>query len=167
MIRPKLLRQSRRSPRFVKWLMQCKAATVPWHSGPARRLSNNSRLSNLAATNALFNNEVLGKRNFAALADVYTVDACILPPGAPMISGREAITKFWSDLVQAANATSAVLASDDVMTAGDGVVEIGHATLTVEPPDQAPARMEVKYVVYWRQEQGLWKWQVDIWNTNA
>ena len=121
----------------------------------------------MQSTNDLFNSEVFGKRNFAALDDIYTRNARILPPGAPMISGREAIKKFWSDMVQSANATSAVLASVDVMSVGDGAVEIGKATLTVEPPAQSAAQMEVKYVVYWQQEDGRWKWHVDIWNPNS
>jgi ketosteroid isomerase-like protein len=121
----------------------------------------------MASTNSLFNTEVFGHRNFAALDQIYTSDARILPPGAPTISGREAIKKFWSDLIQSVNAKSAVLASVDVISAGDGLVEIGRATLTVEPPQQAPTQMEVKYVVYWRQEDGRWKWHVDIWNQNA
>ncbi len=121
----------------------------------------------MRSTNELFNAEVFGKRNFAALDDIYTHHARILPPGAPMISGREAIKKFWSDLVQLANAKSAVLASLDVMPVGDGAVEIGSATLTVEPPGQAAAQIEVKYVVYWQREQGRWKWHVDIWNQNT
>jgi len=121
----------------------------------------------MARTNDLFNTEVVGKRNVAALDDVYTANARILPPGAPMVSGRESIKKFWSDMIQTANAKSVVLTSVDVMPAGDGVVEIGRATLTVEPPDQALAQMEVKYVVYWQQEAGRWKWHVDIWNPNA
>jgi ketosteroid isomerase-like protein len=121
----------------------------------------------MQSTNDLFNSEVFGKRNFAALDDIYTRNARILPPGAPMISGREAIKKFWSDLVQSANATSAVLASVDVMPVGDGAVEIGKATLTVEPPGQTAAQMEVKYMVYWQQEDGRWKWHVDIWNPNS
>jgi uncharacterized protein (TIGR02246 family) len=121
----------------------------------------------MASTNNLFNKEVLGKRNFNALDQIYTSDARILPPGGPMVSGREAIKKFWSDLVESVNATSATLASVDVMPAGDGVVEIGSATLTVQPQGQAAAQMEVKYVVYWRQEEGRWKWHVDIWNQNG
>jgi len=121
----------------------------------------------MAETNNLFNTEVFGKRNFAALDQIYTSDARILPPGAPMISGRDAIKKFWSDLVLSVNAKSATLASVDVMEAGDGLVEIGAATLSVEPPGQPPAQMEVKYVVFWRQEDGRWKWHVDIWNSNA
>ena len=55
----------------------------------------------------------------------------------------------------------------DVMPSGDGVVEIGRAVLTVETGPGATAQMEGKYVVYWRQESGQWKWHVDIWNTNS
>jgi len=121
----------------------------------------------MAATNNLFNTEVFGNRNFAALDQIYTSDARILPPGAPMISGREAIKKFWSDLIQSVNAKSAVLATVDLMLAGDGLVEIGRATLTIEPEGQSATQMEVKYVVYWRQEGGRWKWHVDIWNPNS
>jgi len=121
----------------------------------------------MAATNNLFNTEVFGNRNFAALDQIYTSDARILPPGAPMISGRDAIKKFWSDLIQSVNAKSAVLATVDLMLAGDGLVEIGRATLTVEPQGQSTTQMEVKYVVYWRQEGSRWKWHVDIWNQNA
>jgi hypothetical protein len=50
----------------------------------------------MATTNNLFNTEVFGKRNFQALDSVYTANATILRPGAPMISGRQAIKEFWS-----------------------------------------------------------------------
>ncbi len=121
----------------------------------------------MKATNDIFNSEVAGKRNFAALDDVYTADARILPPGAPMISGRDAIKQFWSDVVNSLHATSVALRSVDVMPTGDGVVEIGAATITAEPPGQPAAQIEGKYVVYWREEAGKWKWHVDIWNMNA
>ena len=121
----------------------------------------------MESTNDLFNAEVFGKRNFAELDHIYTRGARILPPGASMVSGREAIKKFWTDMIQSANATSAVLTSVDVMSAGEGVVEIGKASLTVEPPGQPAAQIEVKYVVYWQQEDGRWKWHVDIWNPNS
>ena len=54
-----------------------------------------------------------------------------------------------------------------LMPAGDGVVEIGRAVLTVEPDGHAAAEIEVKYVVYWKPEDGRWKWHVDIWNPNS
>ena len=121
----------------------------------------------MAETNALFNAEVFAKRNFNALDQIYTADARILPPGAPIIAGRDNIRKFWSDLIIGANAKSGVLTSIDVMPAGDGAVEIGKALLTIAPPGQGEVQMEVKYVVFWRQEDGAWKWHVDIWNSNA
>lgn len=123
--------------------------------------------SGMAKTNELFNSEVFGKRNFNALDQIYTTDARILPPGAPLIAGRDNIRKFWSDLIIGANAKSGVLTSVDVMPAGDGAVEIGNAVLTIAPAGQADVQMEVKYVVFWRQEDGAWKWHVDIWNSNA
>jgi len=121
----------------------------------------------MASTNDLFNVEVFQKRNFDALDDVYTTDSHILPPGAPMLSGRPAIKKFWSDLIHAVNANSAVLRSVEVMPEGDGIVEIGTATLAIQPEGQASSELVVKYVVYWRKENARWKWHVDIWNTNA
>ena len=39
--------------------------------------------------NALFGETVVKGRNFAALDQIYTVDARILPPGADLIEGRE------------------------------------------------------------------------------
>ena len=127
----------------------------------------NSLKAGMAETNALFNAEVFAKRNFNALDQIYTADARILPPGAPIIAGRDNIRKFWSDLIIGANAKSGVLTSIDVMPAGDGAVEIGKALLTIAPPGQGEVQMEVKYVVFWRQEDGAWKWHVDIWNSNA
>lgn len=60
-----------------------------------------------------------------------------------------------------------VLESVDVMPAGDGAVEIGKATLTIEPAGQSETQIDEKYVVFWQYEDGLWKWHVDIWNMNG
>jgi ketosteroid isomerase-like protein len=133
---------------------------------PQPHLSLSDVKTAMAATNEIFTTEVVGKRNFAALDDVYTSGARILPPGAPMITGREEIKKFWSDLVAGANATAVVLRSVDVMPTGEGVVEIGEATLTTHAEGK-PVELAAKYVVYWQTENGRWKWHVDIWNPNS
>jgi ketosteroid isomerase-like protein len=119
----------------------------------------------MAETNELFITEVFGKRNLDALDQIYTAEARILPPGTPMISGRRDIKQFWSNLIQSVNARSAVLESVDVIVAGDSVIEIGRATLIVD--EQSQNQMDVKYVVHWKQEDGGWKWNVDIWNSNS
>ena len=81
-----------------------------------------------------------------------------------MVTGLPGITEFWANLIQSVNATSAVLQSLEVMPAGDGLVEIGEATLAIQPAGQEASDLRVKYVVYWRQDAGRWKWHVDIWN---
>lgn len=121
----------------------------------------------MAETNRLFETEVIGNQNFDALDQIYTADVRILPPGTTMISGRSDIKRFWSDLVASSNATSGVLESVDIIPAGDGLVEIGKATLSMAPSGEASRQIEVKYVVFWRNEDGRWKWHVDIWNQNS
>jgi len=116
----------------------------------------------MARTNELFNTEIVGKRNFEALDEIYTSDARILPPDVPMISGREGIKKFWSDLIQAMDPKSAVLESLGVIPTGEGALEIGRVSIV-----HAGGEASVKYVVYWRPEEGRWKWHVDIWNQNG
>jgi hypothetical protein len=84
-----------------------------------------------------------------------------------MRSIRFTLPRRLTNLIQSANAKSAVLASIDVNAAGDGVVKIRRATLNVHPEGGAATAIEVKYVVYWRQEDGLWKRHVEIWNRNS
>jgi ketosteroid isomerase-like protein len=119
-------------------------------------------LDAMAATNALFQDEVVAKGNVGALERVYTADARVLPPGAEMVSGRLAIQQFWAGAIQGLGLRRAVLATIDAMLTGDGVVEVGRADL-----ETAGGSLSVKYVVFWTQEQGHWKWHVDIWNPNS
>jgi ketosteroid isomerase-like protein len=135
-------------------------------ASPTQAALNQIRLA-MASTNDLFNTQVFGNRNFAALDQIYTANARIFPPGAPMVSGRPAIKEFWSNFIDAVNAKSAVLTTVDLIPSGDGIVEIGRAKLAIQPEEQGAAELEVKYVVYWRQEDGQWKWHLDIWNQNS
>lgn len=123
--------------------------------------------ASMAETNELFDREVFGNRNFDAFDEIYTQDAKILPPGAPLISGRAAIKDFWVGVIQSVNPSAAKLTTLGLTVAGDGLVEIGKAVLTIQPPGQPVSELEVKYVVFWREENQRWKWHIDIWNTNA
>ena len=113
-------------------------------------------------TNELFDAEVIGKHNIDALDLVYTTQARILPPGAPMIEGREHIKAFWKQAIAAMGITTVKLTIVNAEPAGDGVIEIGRADLTVANGQV----VTVKYVVCWKQEDGAWKWNIDIWNPN-
>jgi len=116
----------------------------------------------LRATNQIFEEEVVRKRNFQALERVYTNDARILPPGAPMVSGREAIIEFWRSMIEGLGVEDGALESVDLIVS-DVITEIGRASLNLIDG----SRVEAKYVVTWKREDGSWKWHVDIWNMNA
>jgi ketosteroid isomerase-like protein len=117
----------------------------------------------ISRTNRVFEEEVAAKRNIAALDDVYTANARILPPGAEMVSGRENIKNFWKGAIESMNVSAVKLETVDFQALGDTRIEIGRATLMFSgAPD-----VTVKYVVVWKQEDGTWKWHIDIWNSNA
>ena len=113
--------------------------------------------------NALFGETVVKGRTFAALDQIYTVDARILPPGADLIEGRQNIKGFWQAAVAGMNVQDAKLVSVNAHLAGDSIIEVGRAKLFLPESQSA----DVKYVVEWKQEGGAWKWHTDIWNMNA
>jgi ketosteroid isomerase-like protein len=119
-------------------------------------------LAAMRQTNELFQSEVGAKHNVEALDRIYTADAIILPPGAPMVEGRPQIKSFWAQAVAAMDVKSVTLATVKAEAAGEGVVEIGRADLVTNSGQS----FAVKYVVHWKQEDGAWKWQTDIWNLN-
>jgi ketosteroid isomerase-like protein len=123
---------------------------------------SDSVLAAMRQTNEFFDTQVIQKNNTDALDRVYTSDARVLPPGAPMIAGRDQIKGFWKQAIAGMGLRSAKLTVVEAETTGDSVVEIGSADLTVGDGSV----VTVKYVVHWKQDDGAWKWHVDIWNPN-
>ncbi len=112
-------------------------------------------------TNRVFEEQVVGKGDFSALERVYTREARILPPGAEMIAGLEGIQAFWQQAAAAMGVKSIKLQTVSVEQVGETAFEIGRAELDAASP------MTVKYVVVWKREDDVWKWDVDIWNPNS
>jgi ketosteroid isomerase-like protein len=98
-----------------------------------------------------------------AAREVYTRDARILPPGAAMVQGRDSIAEFWTVAVQQMGIRHVELSTIDLQPLGEQAIEIGRAHLTLSSGDEASA----KYVVVWKQEDGRWRWDVDIWNMDG
>lgn len=119
-------------------------------------------LAAMQQTNDFFNTEVVTKRNLDGLDQVYTVDASILPPGANLIQGRDKIKAFWQQAIAALGLKGAKLTTLAAESLGDRVFEIGQADLILSDG----RTVKVKYVVQWKNEDGKWKWHVDMWNAN-
>lgn len=116
-------------------------------------------LAGMRATNELFCSTVVSLRDMSALDHVYTPDAHILPPGAAMIQGVDDIKSFWLQAITGFDVKGASLATVSAEMAGEDVVEIGRAELTLAGGQVVP----VKYVVHWKKHDGNWKWHTDIW----
>lgn len=95
-----------------------------------------------------------------AVEEVYTPEARILPPDAPVIEGRTRITEFWQSTAQQLGIRSVSLSTVSLDTLGDSACEIGHADVRLGSGQEA----RFKYVVLWKQDGGRWGWHVDIWN---
>lgn len=98
-----------------------------------------------------------------ALAAMYSEDAYLLPPGADMMKGRNAIAAFWQQqMQQIGNVKCTAL---DVKPLGrNSAREIG--TCSFRTKAQPPQDGALKYAVVWEKEGANWRLIQDIWNTN-
>jgi ketosteroid isomerase-like protein len=119
-------------------------------------------LAGMRETNDIFCSTVIRLRDIEALDRVYTTDAHILPPGADLIQGVPAIKSFWLQAITSLDVKDASLTTVSAESAGDTIVEIGRAELTLAGGHIVP----VKYVVHWKRIDNAWKWHTDIWNMN-
>ncbi len=112
--------------------------------------------------------EAFKRGDAAAVAALYTSDARLLPPDAPMMSGTEAITKFWQGAMNL-GIKEATLESIDVESSdgSDLATEIGKFTLSMETPGGERVAQTGKYIVLWKRDGGVWKLHADIWNADA
>lgn len=98
-----------------------------------------------------------------AAREAYTDDARILPPGAPMVKGRENIAEFWHAAAQQMRIQRVKLETLELNAYGDWAHEIGQATLSLDGGHE----VECKYVVIWKTVGGSWRFAVDIWNMDV
>jgi ketosteroid isomerase-like protein len=108
-----------------------------------------------------------GNQDSASVANYYAEDAKLLPPGSPLVEGRDAIRAF-ADGMFASGCRSLDLTTADVIEAGDCAIEVGSFVMGIEPPGADPIQDVGKYVaIYRRQSDGSLKLIVDTFNSDA
>jgi ketosteroid isomerase-like protein len=90
-------------------------------------------------------------------------DATVYPPGAPAISGADAIRKEFSEMASAPGFALSWTPSEAVV-AGSG--DIGYTTGTYEM-SMAAGTEKGKYVTVWKKQGNEWKVAEDIFNADA
>lgn len=117
-----------------------------------------------AAENALA--AALSEKNSAALADLYAVDARLMPHGVPTLSGRTAIQGFF-DQAFSMGIVGGRFTALEVEGSGDEAVEIGSYELFVETsPGVRGSAEKGRYLVTWKRVEGKWLLSRDIFNSD-
>jgi uncharacterized protein (TIGR02246 family) len=106
--------------------------------------------------------EAFAAHDAEAIANMYTVNAEILPPNMEIFEGREAIQAFWQAAFDMGLA-SIMLETQEVDALGNTAIEVGHFTLYLADGSVADSG---KYIVEWKRVSGEWYLFRDIWNTS-
>jgi len=105
--------------------------------------------------------DAFNKGDAAAVAALYTEEAYVLPPGAPMVHGRADIQSFWGQAMQQFGDVKCTVV--DVLPIGrTGAREIG--TCAFKTKGASPQDGALKYAVVWRKVDRQWLLNTDIWN---
>ena len=97
-----------------------------------------------------------------AVAELYTEDAQVIAPGAPIASGRSAIAAAWQATMNT-GVKDLVLQTAQVESSGELACETGIVRLVGRDGKVTEGR----YVVVWKQDGGKWKLHRDIWNSGS
>ena len=115
--------------------------------------------------------KTLGERgnagDAAGVAELYTEDAALMPPGAARLDGRDAIRQYWQGMLDAGVGDIST-ATQEVEEAGNSAVEVGTISATAPGDGDARVTLTGKYIVIWRRDEGgNWRLHRDIWNFDA
>ena len=111
--------------------------------------------------------EAENAKDVERMLSFFTDDASLLPPGAPMATGKEAIRGLLSQSIAIPGLTlSAQTTKVEVCGSGDLAYSLGLYEATVNDPQGKPITHDGKFVVVWRkQPDGSWKVVADISNS--
>ena len=99
----------------------------------------------------------------AALGELYTEDAVLLPAGRT-VTGRDAIKRFFAPRegrTQVAHAMN----SESLLLQSDLAIDMGRWSSTTQREGEEPRTASERYLLVWqRQADGSWKMTHDAWH---
>ncbi len=98
---------------------------------------------------------------------VFTEDARLLPPGEPLVEGREAIGQYWQAGFDAGVRDLRLGLTTVDMIGDDTMIETGTWTVNVPTETGGHADVSGKALVVWKKEaDGVWRMSRDMWSQN-
>ncbi|MGP0075935.1 MAG: YybH family protein [Bryobacteraceae bacterium] len=98
----------------------------------------------------------------------YTDDASMLPPNAPIATGKQAIRAVWATMLSPDAAVSRQVTKADVARSGELAYVMGVYQITAKNPQGKALEDRGKLVEVWKkQADGKWKTVADIFNSDV
>jgi uncharacterized protein (TIGR02246 family) len=134
---------------------------------PQKASGSDAVRSAIDATNAKFT-AALKAGDIPKLTAVYTDDAMLLAPGAPVLKGRAAIAELFTGWLSEMSVTDFSLTTGEVVVAGEYAIETGAYAMTMAPKSGGAAMPDKgKYLVVWKRDGDSWKLYRDVWNSDS
>ncbi len=103
-----------------------------------------------------------GRGDAAGVAQVYTENGQLFPPGSDVVTGRDEIQSFWQG-VMGMGAKAVKFEPVELIHQGDIACETGRAILFGA---EGQVLDRAKYLEIWQREGDQWKLHRDIWNSS-
>lgn len=128
-------------------------------------VNSDAALASLRRADSTYTRAGLAKDR-ATFVSLYAPDAVMFPPGAPTVSGTDAIGTFIDGFLKDP-AFAGAFRPVDVQVSIDGTMgyTLNAADLTYTGPDGKPLTEHLRDFHVWRRtSDGTWKLAIDIWN---
>lgn len=101
--------------------------------------------------------------DYDGIANSYTIDAKIMPPGADIITGREAIKQRWT-LPNGVKIPYHKITPIEIKIVGKYAYDLGYYEGKTIQKNGNEVSWKGKYIIVWRKEHNNWKIYADVWN---
>lgn len=102
--------------------------------------------------------EAFKNQDHNMLADYFHTEGAILGADSKVIHGREAVRDYFESFMDQIGPSTFTIETVDLYSVSGEIYEKGTYTLTIENGN----RYEGKYVVEWKEEDGIYKFYRDI-----
>lgn len=107
--------------------------------------------------------DILTSDDTDRIANLYTQDGQVMPPGSDVVTGQEAVAEFWQAIGRDLGVETVDIEPVEVEDYGSTAMRVGRATLSDADGETLD---QVKFIEIWKEDNGEWKIHRDIWNSN-
>jgi len=110
-----------------------------------------------------------GANDLEGAVSYYSDDAMLLPPNAPIATGKQAIRAVWASSILSPDATTSwQVTKVEVARSGELAYVVGVYQITPKNPKGQPLEDHGKLLEVWKkQADGKWKTVADIFNSDV